>query len=96
MAVELARLPRVRAAFAEGRLAAGVVEAICTATAELSDEQVGVAEPILLELAGKAGPAEVAKAGRYLRAVLDPDGEEGDEQADYARRFLRVRPQRVG
>ncbi|GGO05072.1 hypothetical protein GCM10010116_10170 [Microbispora rosea subsp. aerata] len=34
----------------------------------------------------------MAKAGRYLRAVLDPDGEERDEQADYGRRFLRVRP----
>ncbi|OPG03799.1 hypothetical protein B1L11_39365, partial [Microbispora sp. GKU 823] len=96
VAVELARLPRVRAAFAEGRLSAGVVEAICTAIAELSDEQAALAEPILLELAGKAGPAEVAKAGRYLRAVLDPDGEERDEQADYARRFLRVRPTRGG
>ncbi|MBE3007977.1 DUF222 domain-containing protein [Microbispora sp. NEAU-D428] len=96
VAVELARLPRVRAAFAEGSLAAGVVEAICTATARLNDEQAGVAEPILLELAGKAGAAEVAKAGRYLRAVLDPDGEERDEQADYGRRFLRVRPARGG
>ncbi|XVQ90172.1 DUF222 domain-containing protein [Microbispora siamensis] len=96
VAVELARLPRVRAAFAEGRLAAGVVEAICTATAQLNDEQAGLAEPILLELAGKAGPAEVAKAGRYLRAVLDPDGEDRDEQADYARRFLRVRPAKGG
>ncbi|TQS29195.1 DUF222 domain-containing protein, partial [Microbispora sp. KK1-11] len=45
---------------------------------------------------GKAGAAEVAKAGRYLRAVLDPDGEDRDEQADYARRFLRVRPTRGG
>ncbi|MBE3011733.1 DUF222 domain-containing protein [Microbispora sp. NEAU-D428] len=96
LAVELARLPRVRAAFAEGSLAAGVVEAICTATAPLNDEQAGLAESILLELAGKAGPAEVAKAGRYLRAVLDPDGEERDEQGDYARRFLRVRPTRGG
>ncbi|MGI5156999.1 DUF222 domain-containing protein [Microbispora sp. CA-102843] len=92
LAVELGRLPRVRERFAAGQLAAGVVEAICTATAQLSDEQAGLAEPILLELAGKAGPAEVAKAGRYLRAVLDPDGEERDEQADYGRRFLRVRP----
>ncbi|MBD3147580.1 HNH endonuclease signature motif containing protein [Microbispora bryophytorum] len=92
LAVELARLPRVREKFAEGALSAGVVEAICTATARLSDEHAGLAEPILLELAGKAGPAEVAKAGRYLRAVLDPDGEERDEQADYGRRFLRVRP----
>ncbi|MBE3011808.1 DUF222 domain-containing protein [Microbispora sp. NEAU-D428] len=96
VAVELARLPRVREAFAQGGLAAGVVEAICTATVQLNDEQAGLAEPILLELAGKAGPAEVAKAGRYLRAVLDPDGEERDEQADYARRFLRVRPGKGG
>ncbi|MEU8056454.1 DUF222 domain-containing protein [Microbispora bryophytorum] len=92
LAVELARLPRVREKFAAGVLAAGVVEAICTATARLSDEHAVLAEPILLELAGKAGPAEVAKAGRYLRAVLDPDGEERDERADYGRRFLRVRP----
>ncbi|MEU7890872.1 DUF222 domain-containing protein, partial [Microbispora bryophytorum] len=92
LAVELARLPRVREKFAAGVLSAGVVEAICTATARLSDEHAGLAEPILLELAGKAGPAEVAKAGRYLRAVLDPDGEDRDEQADYGRRFLRVRP----
>ncbi|MEU8280219.1 DUF222 domain-containing protein, partial [Microbispora bryophytorum] len=92
LAVELARLPRVREKFAAGVLSAGVVEAICTATARLSDEHAGLAEPILLELAGRAGPAEVAKAGRYLRAVLDPDGEERDERADYGRRFLRVRP----
>ncbi|GGO26867.1 hypothetical protein GCM10010116_53930 [Microbispora rosea subsp. aerata] len=92
LAVELARLPQVREAFTKGTLAAGLVEAICTATAQLTDEQARLAEPILLELAGKAGPAEVAKAGRYLRAVLDPDGEERDEQADYGRRFLRVRP----
>ncbi|MEU7911512.1 HNH endonuclease signature motif containing protein [Microbispora bryophytorum] len=92
LAVELARLPRVRERFAAGVLSAGVVEAICTATARLSDEHAVLAEPILLELAGKAGPAEVAKAGRYLRAVLDPDGEDRDERADYGRRFLRVRP----
>ncbi|WP_432861724.1 DUF222 domain-containing protein [Microbispora rosea] len=96
LAVELARLPRVREKFAVGQLAAGVVEAICTATANLSDEHAGVAEPILLELATKAGAAEVAKAGRYLRAVLDPDGEDRDERAEYGRRFLRVRPGRGG
>ncbi|MEV4298382.1 HNH endonuclease signature motif containing protein [Microbispora rosea] len=96
LAVELARLPRVREKFAAGQLAAGVVEAICAATANLSDEHAGVAEPILLELAGKAGAAEVAKAGRYLRAVLDPEGEDRDERAEYGRRFLRVRPGRGG
>ncbi|GLX04395.1 DUF222 domain-containing protein [Microbispora sp. NBRC 16548] len=92
LAVELARLPRVREKFAAGDLAAGVVEAICMATAQLSDEHACLAEPILLELAGRAGAAEVAKAGRYLRAVLDPDGEDRDERADFGRRFLRVRP----
>ncbi|WP_182899405.1 DUF222 domain-containing protein [Microbispora sp. H10830] len=97
LAVELARLPRVRERFAAGGLAAGVVvEAICMATAQLSDEHAGLAEPILLELAGQAGAAEVAKAGRYLRAVLDPDGEERDERADFGRRFLRVRPTKGG
>ncbi|WP_240808751.1 HNH endonuclease signature motif containing protein [Microbispora catharanthi] len=96
LAVELARLPRVREKFAEGGLAAGVVEAICAATAQLSDEHAGLAESILLELAGQAGAAEVAKAGRYLRAVLDPDGEDRDERADFGRRFLRVRPTRGG
>ncbi|MEU6426389.1 DUF222 domain-containing protein [Microbispora sp. NPDC046973] len=93
LGVELARLPRVRERFVAGGLAAGVVEAICAATAQLNDEQAALAEPILLELAGKA---EVAKAGRYLRAVLDPDGEDRDEQAGYTRRFLRVRPTRSG
>ncbi|WP_432934393.1 DUF222 domain-containing protein [Microbispora sp. CA-135349] len=96
LGIELARLPRVQEAFAEGRLTAGVVEAICTATAGLKEEQAGLAEPILLELAVKGGPAEVARAGRYLRAVLDPDGEERDERADYGRRFLRVRPGKGG
>ncbi|MEV4321911.1 DUF222 domain-containing protein [Microbispora rosea] len=96
LVAELPRLPQVREKFAAGELAAGVVEAICAAVAGLSDEQAALAEPILLELAGKAGAAEVAKAGRYLRAVLDPDGEERDERADYGRRFLRVRPGKDG
>ncbi len=96
LGIELARLSTVREMFAAGRLAAGVVEAICAAVAGLSDEQAGLAEPILLELAGRAGAAEVAKAGRYLRAVLDPDGEDRDERADYARRSLRVRPGKGG
>ncbi|WP_167530358.1 DUF222 domain-containing protein [Microbispora hainanensis] len=96
LGAELPRLPVVREKFAVGELAAGVVEAICAAVAGLSDEQAGLAEPILVELAGKAGAAEVAKAGRHLRAVLDPDGEERDERADYGRRFLRVRPGKGG
>ncbi|TLP56379.1 DUF222 domain-containing protein [Microbispora fusca] len=96
MGMELGRLSRVRERFAEGSLAEGIVEAICTATAGLTDEQAITAEGILLELAGSAGAAEVAKAGRYLRAVLDPDGHESDEQADFDRRFFRVRRRRNG
>ncbi len=96
MGVELGRLSRVRERFAEGGLAEGIVEAICTATSGLTDEQATTAEGILLELAGSAGAAEVAKAGRYLRAVLDPDGHEQDEQADFDRRFFRVRRRRNG
>ncbi|GAA4591891.1 hypothetical protein GCM10023194_52330 [Planotetraspora phitsanulokensis] len=45
-----------------------------------------------MELAGRAGVAEVAKAGRFLRAVLDPDGADKESEADHGRRFLRVRP----
>ncbi len=96
MGMELGRLSRVRERFAEGSLAEGIVEAICTATSGLTDEQAVTAEGILLELAGSAGAAEVAKAGRYLRAVLDPDGHEQDEQADFDRRFFRVRRRRNG
>ncbi len=96
MGMELGRLSRVRERFAEGSLAEGIVEAICTATSGLTDEQATTAEAILLELAGSAGAAEVAKAGRYLRAVLDPDGHEQDEQADFDRRFFRVRRRRNG
>ncbi|RGA05027.1 HNH endonuclease [Microbispora triticiradicis] len=59
----------------------------------MTDEQAITAEGILLELAGSAGAAEVAKAGRYLRAVLDPDGHESD---DFDRRFFRVRRRRNG
>ncbi|TLP59827.1 DUF222 domain-containing protein [Microbispora fusca] len=96
MGVELGRLSRVRERFAVGSLAEGIVEAICTATAGLTDEQAITAEGILLELAGSAGAVEVAKAGRYLRAVLDPDGHEQDEQADFDRRFFRVWRRRNG
>ncbi len=96
MGMELGRLSRVRERFAEGSLPEGIVEAICTATAGLTDEQATTAEAILLELVGSAGAAEVAKAGRYLRAVLDPDGHESDEQADFDRRFFRVRRRRNG
>ncbi|WP_433421415.1 DUF222 domain-containing protein [Microtetraspora malaysiensis] len=96
LATELARLPTVRARFAEGSLAEGAVTAICSATARLTDEQAALAEPILVGLADQATPAEIARAGRYLRAVLDPDGEADDGEADYRERFLLVRESASG
>ncbi|WP_169808822.1 DUF222 domain-containing protein, partial [Microtetraspora fusca] len=55
-----------------------------------------MAEPILVGLADQATPAEIARAGRYLRAVLDPDGEADDSEADYRERFLLVRESSSG
>ncbi|WP_204073811.1 DUF222 domain-containing protein, partial [Planotetraspora phitsanulokensis] len=92
LAMELARLPVVRARFAEGSLSEGQVAAICAATSGLSDEQAGVAEPILVGLADRATAGEVARAGRYLREVLDPGQADKESEADHGRRFLRVRP----
>ncbi|WP_433500159.1 DUF222 domain-containing protein [Sphaerimonospora sp. CA-214678] len=96
LGVELERLPEVRARFAAGNLAEAVVSAICAATTGLSDADAVKAETILLELADSAGPQEIAKAGRYLRAVLDPDGELRDAGADDDARFLLVRETDAG
>jgi hypothetical protein len=92
LATELARLHVVRVRFAEGTLSEGQVGAICAATNGLSDEQAEIAEPILVSLADRATPAEVARAGRYLREMLDPGQADKERDADYAGRYLRVRP----
>ncbi|MFC0555142.1 DUF222 domain-containing protein [Planotetraspora thailandica] len=99
LGTQLARLPVVRARFAEGSLAEGQVSAICIAVKKLTDEQAAIAEPILVELADNATPEDVAKAGRYLRYLLDPDGpSKGDDEdeKDYHKRFLEVRPTDAG
>ncbi|WP_377354977.1 HNH endonuclease signature motif containing protein [Planotetraspora thailandica] len=99
LGTQLARLPIVRARFAEGSLAEGQVGAICIAVKKLTDEQAAIAEPILVELADNASPEDVAKAGRYLGYVLDPDGPrkgEDDEESDYRKRYLEVRPTDAG
>ncbi|MFC0556477.1 DUF222 domain-containing protein, partial [Planotetraspora thailandica] len=99
LGTQLARLPVVRARFADGSLAEGQVSAICIAVKKLTDEQAAIAEPILVELADNATPDDVAKAGRYLRYLLDPDGpRKGDDEdeKDYRKRFLEVRPTDAG
>ena len=55
-----------------------------------------MAEPILLTLADQATPAEVARAGRYLHDVLNPDGADDDAETDYRQRFLQVRESATG
>ncbi|WP_425544331.1 DUF222 domain-containing protein, partial [Acrocarpospora macrocephala] len=96
LAMQLARLPMVRDRFACGTLAEGSVEAICQVTAHLTDAQAALAEPILLDLADSASPAEIGKAGRYLRELLDPGTLEDDAEDDYATRSLLVRPSSTG
>ncbi|MFC0549252.1 DUF222 domain-containing protein, partial [Planotetraspora thailandica] len=99
LGTQLARLPVVRTRFADGSLAEGQVSAICIAVKKLTDEQAAIAEPILVELADNATPDDVAKAGRYLRYLLDPDGpSKGDDEdeKDYRKRYLEVRPTDAG
>jgi hypothetical protein len=95
-AVQLARLPLVAERFATGGLSEGEVAAICASLEGLADEQAALAEPILVRLAEQAGPEEVARAGRHLRAVLDADGCEEDAHADYAGRYMQIRDSATG
>ncbi|MEO3854769.1 hypothetical protein [Acrocarpospora sp. B8E8] len=96
LAMQLARLPLVRDRFASGTLAEGSVEAISQVTTHLTDAQAGLAEPILLDLADRATPAEILKAGQYLRELLDPGALDDDAETDYAARSLLVRPSSTG
>ncbi|GAA0357202.1 hypothetical protein GCM10009530_03030 [Microbispora corallina] len=96
ISTELSRLPVVRDRFASGALAEGAVDAITQVTARLTEAQAALAEPILLELAQTASPAEVCKVGRYLRELLDPGSLDGEAEDDYAARFLLVRPSPTG
>ncbi|MEW9534774.1 DUF222 domain-containing protein, partial [Microbispora sp. NPDC049125] len=96
IAVELGRLPLVRERFAAGLLSEGSVEAITAVTAKLSDEHAAQAEPILAKLADTASSAEVAKAGRYLRELLNPGTLDKECDDDYAARFLQLRQSPTG
>ncbi|MGH3322216.1 MAG: DUF222 domain-containing protein [Streptosporangiaceae bacterium] len=90
LARQLRRLPEVAKRFAAGDLGYGPTAAICHAVRHLSDEHAAQAEPILLELAGRASPDVVAKAGAYLRRVLDPDGSLGDDDKGFERRWFSL------
>ncbi|MBP2703012.1 DUF222 domain-containing protein [Microbispora sp. RL4-1S] len=96
LATEVARLPLVEERYGAGSLSGGAVDVITTVTAKLTDEQAAEAEPILVELAGSATCAEVAKAGRYIREILDPGTLVEECKNDYASRFLLLRPSDTG
>ncbi|MBP2706049.1 DUF222 domain-containing protein [Microbispora sp. RL4-1S] len=96
LATEVARLPLVRARYAARSLSGGAVDAITTVTAKLTDKQAAEAEPILVELADSATCAEVTKAGRYIREILDPGTLVEECEDDYASRFLLLRPSNTG
>ncbi|WP_307848287.1 DUF222 domain-containing protein [Microbispora oryzae] len=93
---EVARLPEVKARYRAGSLSGGAVDAITTVTTKLTDTQATEAEPILLQLSDNASCAEVAKAGRYIREILDPGTLVQECEDDYASRFLLVRPSSTG
>ncbi|MBP2705082.1 DUF222 domain-containing protein [Microbispora sp. RL4-1S] len=93
---EVARLPEVKARYRAGSLSGGAVDAITTVTTKLTDKQAEEAEPILLQLSDSASCAEVAKAGRYIREILDPGALVEECEDDYASRFLLVRPSSTG
>ncbi|MBP2705235.1 DUF222 domain-containing protein [Microbispora sp. RL4-1S] len=93
---EVARLPQVKARYRAGSLSGGAVDAITTVTTKLTDTQATEAEPILLQLSDSASCAEVAKAGRYIREILDPGALVEECEDDYASRFLLVRPSSTG
>ncbi|MBP2707752.1 DUF222 domain-containing protein [Microbispora sp. RL4-1S] len=93
---EVARLPLVKARYRDGSLSGGAVDAITTVTAKLADKQAEEAEQILVQLSDSASCAEVAKAGRYIREILDPGTLVQECEDDYASRFLLVRPSSTG
>ncbi|MBP2703116.1 DUF222 domain-containing protein [Microbispora sp. RL4-1S] len=96
LATEVARLPLVEERYGAGSLSGGAVDVITSVTAKLTDKQATEAEPILVQLSGSASCAEVAKAGRYLRELLDPGTLVTECEDDYASRFLLVRPSSTG
>ncbi|MEO3855233.1 DUF222 domain-containing protein [Acrocarpospora sp. B8E8] len=90
LATQLDRLDVVRERFTVGTMTEGTASTICAAVADLTDEQARLAEPILVELADQATPAEVARAGRYLREILNPGTVDRETRELDTDRFLLV------
>ncbi len=72
--------PLTAEAAAEGAIGGGQIDAIIDALARVPSfvpaEDVRAGEKILVDLARRAGPKEIAKAGRRMLDRMDPDGKE--------------------
>jgi Domain of unknown function (DUF222) len=88
------RLRATADALAAGSISHAMASAIAAACAELDDDgDARAAEQILLQLAAdeSATVEKVARAGKYLRQVLDPDGHFDDEERAHRDRYLTAR-----
>jgi Domain of unknown function (DUF222) len=87
------RLAATTDAVEDGSISHAMASAIAAACAVLDDDaDAQAAEQILLQLAAdeSATVEKVARAGKYLRQVLDPDGHLDDEERAHRDRYLSV------
>lgn len=91
----LPRLPRLAAAFADGRVSWAHVTAITRAATPQRQAAIAALEDTLVELAERARPQEVRRALARIRDAHDVDGSESEPLPDAGpdpRRALSVRP----
>ncbi|MBH0775564.1 DUF222 domain-containing protein [Nocardia bovistercoris] len=84
-------LPRVRAAFAAGRVDLAKVRVIVDCTRGLAEELVGVLEPRLLEAAGRIDPGRLRQTARRWVARVDPGGAQRRRERRQSERDVRIR-----
>ncbi|WP_181774573.1 HNH endonuclease signature motif containing protein [Amycolatopsis pittospori] len=93
--------PLTADAAAEGAIGGSQIDAIIGALAQVPsfvpEEDVRAGEKILVDLARRAGPKEIVKAGRRMLDTMDPDGKEPrNEDPKDARPELRFIKHRDG
>jgi hypothetical protein len=75
VARQLAGLPEVAKAFAAGEIGLEHVAVIARLASAVGGEALVGYEPILVELARQAPPAQLRTAAEHVRQLLDPDGD---------------------
>jgi len=91
--VQLARDPGLaaaRAALADGRISTAHARVVAQTVPGLPSGQRAAAEDFLVRQAQIFDPGQLGTLARHLRAVVDPDRSERDEQAAVDRRELSV------